>query len=499
MYSIQDGTVTRIKVALGGYGKALYIAHPDGKTSVYAHLAKFGDEIEAYVKGEQYRKKSYEIQLFPEFGRLTVQKGQLIAYSGNTGSSSGPHLHFEIRNSVTEHPLNPLQYKFPVKDNYPPEIQGAFVYPLDEVSSANGSFERSQLNVYHQSNYNFVADTVEALGRIGIGFIGFDRQDLAANKNGIYSVELEVDGITYTRQDFDEFSFGESSQINTLIDYEYYERYRRRIHKCFRDDGNQLSLFRTLKGDGTIDVQEGRTYQARILLRDHHGNRSQLLVPIVGRKNVNPSERKAVYRGTWISRDKPYQFEWERGGVFFPRGTFYRDVSLDVAWNGNVLQVHRDLIPARKRFNISMKIPDSLQPYRPQLYIARKDDRGGWRYQSTYLNGDLLSTKTKTLGAYRIMMDTIPPEIRPLNFDDGARLRNYAYLKVRISDDSSGIDTYNAWVNGKWILMEYESKKSLLTYSFEDGVVPRGKADIKIVVTDHAGNQQTYRGTCTVQ
>ncbi len=499
VHAIADGTVTRIKVSLSGYGKALYVAHPNGKTSVYAHLSRFADPIEAYVKEQQYLKQTYEIQLFPEFGKLTVEQGKAIAYSGNTGGSSGPHLHFEIRNSVTERPQNPMEYDLPIKDSNPPEILSAFVYPIGQNASANGSFRRSQIDMYHESNYNFVADTVEALGRVGFGFVGFDRQDLAANKNGIYSVVLEVDGVPQTRQDFDQFSFGESSQINTLIDYDYLERFRRRIQKCFRDEGNNLSMFKSLKGDGTIELRSGETREVRILLTDHHGNRSQLLIPVVGKRNADPAVRETVYGGTWISRDKPYQFEWEQGGVFFPKGTFYKDVSLDVGWEGSVLRVHRDLIPTRKRFHISMKVPDSLKGISDKLYIARQNSRGNWGYTSTYLSNSVLSTKAKYLGAYKIAVDTVAPEISPVNFDDGSRLRNYSYLKVRIRDRETGIDTYNAWVNGEWILMEYESKKNLLTYNFEDGKIPKGKSDIRIAVTDQVGNRETYIGTLVLQ
>lgn len=499
VYAVNAGTVTRIKVSLSGYGKALYVAHPDGKTSVYAHLSRFGGEIEKFVKEQQYGKKTYEIQLFPEFGKLTVGKGDVIAYSGNTGGSFGPHLHFELRNSVTEHPLNPLEFDFPVKDTNPPEVQSAFVYPVGRNSSANGSFERSQLNLWHEGNNNFVTDTLEALGRIGIGYVGFDRQDLAANRNGIYSVVLEVDGTKYSSQVFDQFSFGESSQINTLIDYEYLERYKRRIHKCFREEGNQLSMFKTMVGDGTLDVKPGARHTVRLLLTDYEGNRSQLLIPVVGKRNADPSERRPVYSGTWISRDKPHQFEWEKGGVFFPKGTFYDDVSLDVGWRGDVLQVHTDVIPAKKRFHISLKIPDSLKAFKDKLYIGKENSRGNWSYVSTYLSGENLSAKSKTLGNYSIQLDTIPPSIKPLNFDDGAKLKNYSFLKLRISDRESGVDTYNAWVNGQWILMEYESKKSLLTYDFDDGKIGKGKADLKVVVTDNAGNRETYTGTITIQ
>ena len=219
IYAIQDGTVTRIKISLWGYGKAIYIAHPNGFTSVYAHVKKFSPEIEAYIKKVQYQKKSYEVEVYPDYGELEVKKEDIIAYSGNTGGSSGPHLHFEIRSSITEKPTNPLLYGYEVRDATNPTLVGLFGYPLSKDAQINKSAKKIQLNFTKQKNGSFIADKVEAYGTIGFGFNGFDRQDLGANKNGVYAVKQIVNGKIYLEYDFETFSFGETRYINTLIDY----------------------------------------------------------------------------------------------------------------------------------------------------------------------------------------------------------------------------------------------------------------------------------------
>lgn len=216
IYGIADGSVTRIKVSHWGYGKALYVAHPNGYTSVYGHLQKFGPEIEEYIKKVQYEKQSYEVEVFPKYGELKITKGDVIAYGGNTGGSSGPHLHFEIRSSISEKPTNPLLYGFDVRDATNPTLEKIYGYPLSENAVVNQSKEPIELNFKKMEDGSFLAEKVTATGTIGFGFIGYDRQDLAANRNGVYSVQQIVNGKPYTEYDFESFSFSETRLLNTL-------------------------------------------------------------------------------------------------------------------------------------------------------------------------------------------------------------------------------------------------------------------------------------------
>jgi len=187
IYAIGDGSVTRIKVSHWGYGKALYIAHPNGYTSVYGHLQKFGPEIEEYIKKVQYEKQSYEVEVFPKYGELKVDQGNIVAYGGNTGGSSGPHLHFEIRSSLSEKPTNPLLYGLEVRDATNPTLEKIYAYALSEDAIVNQSREPIELQFKKQADGSYLAEKVNATGTIGFGFIGYDRQDLAANRNGVYS------------------------------------------------------------------------------------------------------------------------------------------------------------------------------------------------------------------------------------------------------------------------------------------------------------------------
>ncbi len=492
VYSIADGTVTRIKVSLWGYGKALYIAHPNGHTSVYAHLQKFSPEIEAYIKKIQYEKRSYEVEVFPDFGELSVKKEDLIAYTGNTGSSSGPHLHFEIRNSISEKPTNPLFFGLQVRDATSPTLLELYGYPLSEDALLNQSQNKVQLNFRRQADGTYLADKVYASGTIGFGVVTFDRQDLAANKNGVFSVKQTVNGKVYTDFDFSAFSFKETRYINTLIDYAHYSKYYKRIQRCFKTTGNQLGIYNKLYNDGKIIVSDGMTYQVKILIADLEGNTTELNIPVEGKYQDILIEREEKQSENFLMADRPNNYKLGSSSVYFPANTFYEDFYIDLKNSGDTVQIHNSSIPAHKRFTVSFDVSQVPPEKREKMFIARLSKKGKTSYVSTYKRGATFTTKTRHLGTFTLASDTIAPKIRAKNFKDKQWLNNYKYLSLQISDDISGVDTYNATLNGEWILMEYEPKKSTLTYNFDDKILDQKQCELKVVVTDNVGNTSTF-------
>lgn len=495
VFSIGEGRVTRIKVSHWGYGKALYIAHPNGYTSVYAHLQKFSPEIEAYVKNVQYQKKSYEVELFPDLSEIPIEKGSLIAYTGNTGGSAGPHLHFEIRNSASEMPTNPLFYGLDVRDATDPTLLGVYAYPLSDDAQVNQSQVKVKLKYHRQADGSYLADKVSAIGLIGFGINTYDRQDLAANKNGPYSIKQIVNGKLYTEYDFESFSFSESRYINTLIDYSHFATYQERIQKCYKDPSNLLGIYRTIYNDGKIEVTEGFSYNVEIHISDLAGNTTKLIIPVEGKNQEIQISRTEEKTDNYIIAKKPINFDLDGAKVYFPSNTFYENFYIDLKKGKDTVTIHNSTVPAHKNFTITFDVSQYSIEERSQMFIGRLDKNRTPIYSSTHKRGTTFTTRTRNLGTYTLARDTIAPRIQPRNFKDRQWLTNYSYLSLRIEDNLSGINTYTATLNGEWILMEYEPKNNTITYNFDDIILDKKQCDLKVIVTDNVGNSSTFTST----
>ncbi len=495
VYAAAQGRVSRIKISHWGYGKALYISHPNGYTTVYAHLQKFAPKIETYIKKLQYDKESFEIEVFPETADLLIEANEVVAYSGNTGGSGGPHLHFEIRDK-SQRPINPMLFGITVKDTRPPTILGVYAYPIEKTAHVNQTNERSKLRLVPLENGDYTVENIKAYGKIGFGVVTYDRQDFAANKNGVSKMQSFYNGSKNFEIDFKRFSFSETKHLNRLIDYAYYKKHKSRIQKLFVQPNNPLSLYKDVDNKGHIIVEDSTSSVFKLRISDYNGNESWLTIPIKGIKTDSIKKRQEKITEHFIYADQPTHLEKDNISVDIPKNTFYDSFFIDFDAENDTLELHDGSIPAQKYMTINFDISDYLQKDKDKLFIGRKTGyKGRLAYSSTTKKGNKLITRTKTLGTYALGTDVNGPKITPVNFQDGKWLSKYRYLKIKIKDDLTGIKNYRATVNGKWILMEYDAKKNILVHDFNDNVITDTKNNLKLIVTDNVGNSTTFEAT----
>ncbi|MDG1393981.1 MAG: M23 family metallopeptidase [Flavobacteriaceae bacterium] len=491
-YASAEGYVSRIKISRYGYGKALYITHPNGYTTVYAHLQKFSPSIEAYVKQQQYKKETFELELFPKAETLKVVAKEVIAYTGNTGGSGGPHLHFEIRDKQ-ERPMNPMLFGLDIKDTTKPEVYELFGYPLSEGSHINGVNSRVKIRLIKLADGTYKTEQITAFGKIGFGIISTDRQDYASNKNGVSLIETTFNGAKSLEVDFKRFSFSETKHLNRYIDYGYFYETKKRIQKLFIDTNNPLKLLKNHQNQGIVPIEDNTNSVYKISVSDYKGNQSKLNIPIIGLQKELPKARIKTQVLQNIIASEETLLEKGLVKVQIYKDSFYEDVAIGFDVTNDTLKLHKANIPLKKSMNINFDISQYKATDKENLFIGSVSRYGNkLYYTSTKRRGDVLTARTKYLGDYTLGIDTENPKIKAINFKNNSWMSKYRYLKVKISDGITGIKNYRATLNDRWILMEYDTKTETLTHDFNDGVVTDTKNNLKIIVTDNVGNSSTF-------
>jgi murein DD-endopeptidase MepM/ murein hydrolase activator NlpD len=492
VYSVAEGYVSRIKISTFGNGKTIYITHPNGYTSVYAHLQKAVGAIQDFITQTHYKEQAFEIEVYLKPGELPIKKGEWIALSGNSGASEGPHLHFEIRDSKTEYIINPMLFGFDsgIKDTKKPLISSIYVYPLTSTTTVNKSQRPILLNYSVQKDGTFLTDKVLANGSIGFGIITDDYDDVSFNKNGVYSVNSFLNGQPSFGYQFDTYSFDDMRYVNALIDYSKYKKTQQRVQKLFMKNKYNLPFIKTDEAKGQITPIPNLDEVYRIEVADFFGNKTEITVPIQfdNSSTVIPAEPKVS--NYFIKANKDNIFEKENGTVFFPAGTFYDDFALNFDVKNKVLYLHEDTVPAHTNFTISITDSQFSKEQREKMFIGRIDG-DKYSYNFTYGKDSIFSAKVKTLGKYKLVSDTLAPKISMSKPIEGKWVSDNT-IQFHISDVSSGIKSYNGYLNGKWVLFEYDNKTTKITHTLNDEFLLEGANELKIIVSDNVGNSTTF-------
>ena len=491
VYASADGYVSRIKISTFGNGKTIYINHPNGYTTVYAHLQKAVGPIQDFISQTHYKEQAFEIEMYLKPGEIPIKKGEWIALSGNTGASEGPHLHYEIRDTQSEYIINPLHFGFDfgIKDTKKPTLSGLYVYPLFSTT-VNKSQRPIVLNYSLQKDGTYLADKIIANGPIGFGITTDDYDDVSFNKNGAYSVKSFFNGHPSFGFQFDTYSFDDMRYVNALIDYAKYKKTSQRVQKLFMNSKYNLPFIMTNETKGQIIPVPNLDGLYRIEVGDYFGNTTLVSIPIQYDTTpvILPAESptsKYLIRST-----KDNIFEKENTSVFFPAGTFYDDFTLNFDVRNSILYLHDDSVPAHTNFIVSISNSKLSNEKMDKTYVARIDGEK-LIYNSTYRKDSIFSSKVKTLGKYKLVTDTLAPKISILKPIEGKWVSQNV-IQLQISDSGSGIKTYNGYLNGKWVLFEYDNKNNTISHYFNDEFLLNGTNELKVIVTDAMGNSATF-------
>ena len=480
--SIDDGYISRISISLSGFGKAIYITHPNGFTSVYAHLSRFNKKIEKLVNAYQYQKKSFVINKFFKKDEFIISKDDVIGYSGNTGSSFGPHLHFEIRKSSENLPINPLRFGYPIEDTIPPTIRGLFLYKIGDKFN-----KRKKINIKRISSNTFQSEPIKSNGRFGFGVISDDRQNKSYNINGTYNYKLIKNDSTEFEIEFDNFSFDEKAYQMKLMDYGYYMDKKSRLIKIFNESGLKTNFIKS-KNSGVIDVAENDSIKIKIILSDYSNNKTQVNINLIGTKDsLDYYYDDFSDFNSLIKKTNDFNFYENGVEVKIKKNTFDNDTFLDISYLADTLYIINPKVYAFKGIEILM--PQKFQNSK-QTYIALEDNEGNKIFAGNTSIDRNFKFKTNNLGKFYEDIDSIAPTIKQLNRKNK--------ISFQIKDDETGVKKYDVFVNGNWHLFEYEPKRNEIFCSLNGLEIFEKEINIKVVVEDLVGNKKILNKKLTL-
>jgi hypothetical protein len=489
--SVQDGYISRIRITSGSYGNALYIDHPNGYTSVYAHLSEFIPEVSQYLEEIQYAMESFEVDIYLPDSLLAVVKGQEIGKMGNTGNSFGPHLHFEIRETKTEIPVNPELYGFGPQDNKAPILQSLYVYEIDDndmIGKSEAKYFNTTKDGYHLHQHKLKVSS----SKVGLGLQMYDTMNGGSNKNGIYSYRMFVDDSLQFEWKADAFSFNDNRKINAFMDYDRYKKLSQKIYLLFRQKCSDF-LEAEFNGNGIIDMTDGTTKNIIIEVIDIRGNKVSTSLEISKSGTDSSTSTSITCSEAFQKRAGKFNVKFEEGAFYSPQNFKITSGSAKVGQQEcSTVTIGDRSIPVSKYYTIETAIPSD---YDNQWTFINKDSKGRYHnFGADTLDGKMYC-RVDEMGTFYMYKDKVKPKLQVINLQSTMK----SPWKVKITDnlipDGRQADlSYRATVNGKWIRMQYDLKNDLLIF---DDFERLGDGPYRFVLelSDNNGNIATLKRT----
>lgn len=495
VYAVADGYISRLRVQATGFGNAIYLTHPNGFTSVYGHLQRFNPRISQTIKTYQYRIESFEVD-FPLLPiEIPVKKGEIIGWSGNSGSSGGPHLHFELRDTQTEETINPQLFGLTIPDRVKPLITGLYVYRLNGLPFSENTPRQFLPVTGAMGKYKLkTPGTVLLQGESGLGIMTYDKNSASANMLGVYSIQMKLDQKPVYTAVWERFFFQNTRAINAHLDYPVLISSGRKIQKSFIEPGNPLTLYKDEVNRGLLNINDNNIHTVDYIVTDVAGNTSTLSFSI---KNASTPVSQAVAEGgTRFSADKLSTFEAPGIKVEVPPGVLYSDLDFSYATSprpasafSRIHHLHNRLIPVHNPYTLRLK-PDVPMTENLMNKAVIVDTRG--ISQGGIAENGYIKTEMRSFGNFYLTVDTIAPRITPLNLTEGKSMTGVARIIFKISDNLSGIRSFRGTIDGKWVLMEFDAKSGTLWHTFDERTPP-GTHAFQLELSDMKQNLTTFK------
>ena len=508
--AVADGYVSRVSQSPTGYGLALYVTHPNGTTSVYGHLSRFRKDIADFVFSERHRLKQSRVDLYCQADQFPVKRGEEIARSGNTGSSQGPHLHFEIRDAKTQKTLNIISQGIVTpKDDISPYIMKVHYVEVDTV---RGVPCHSKLATYavHKADANTYRTAQKSpikVGRKGYFIIETsDRKNDVANTYGVYNMVAKLDGKAIFEYRNDGFPFDLSRYCNAVSHYPIQRRSRNEVMRAAMLQGGTKYFYPTLVNRGVVTTAEGEERKMEFVITDDCGNTSTLAFDIAGKSNDACFKGEVAEDAIIVEYNRDFAHKVDDVlSVVIAKGSLYESIALDTERSDVAIKadstikvlspayrIHDDNTPLHKSIGLvfTQDVEEHLQPYTVMASVSS----GGYLYYSGgRYRHNRLTARTSSFGTFCLVADMTPPTIRP-QFEDGQDCRGRDRIAFRLSDNFSGVSSYNVYIDGKWVAIDYARSRAWVNLKAE-GISGGKSHNIEIVVKDACGNTAKWQGT----
>lgn len=501
-----DGYVSRINISSGGYGKALYINHPNGTTTVYGHMHSFAPQIAKWVEQQQYKYHKFEVNLFPKANQFRIKKGDIIGKTGNTGSSMGPHLHYEVRNSANQHPINPMFYNVEVRDNIAPRFMTLAVYPMTPGTRINKKhiplYEATRTNGTPRHYRITNSDTLSIRGSAAFGVETYDYFNGTHNRCGLRSLTVAIDNQTIYRSIMDQFSFAETRYINSLMDYAAKIKQKKQIQRTYIQPNNQLSIYDYHLNRGIYPFIEPKTYEVSIIADDFAGNTSELRFWVRGGKAPTAETNSSSAESIFDYQREVNKFATNGFKIQVPGNALYDTLHFQFKEQNTtannyltpVYKIHQETTPLHKRFDANIRVPQLPADLTEKLIAVKLNTDGEKESFTGNLEGNWFHFRSREFGNYTLMLDTVAPVVKPLFTD--ANFSQSAQISFKIEDKLAGIQSYDGFIDGKWVLFEYDAKNDKITHTLTEKRTAKGtEHELELIIIDDTNNTTTYYTT----